>query len=321
MTDENAGEGDTGAVWVVVLAAGDGTRLRSVTSDARGVAVPKQFCRLVGEETMLHTTLARAVRFAPRERIVVVVAQQHRAWWEEELRTLPRENVLVQPANKGTGVGIFLPLSSIYARDPGATVLILPSDHFVGDEEALQEAVREGIEILPRLGKTVLFGMTPEEPDIGYGWIVPDGEGDSLLPVFSFVEKPEPSVARALMAMGALWNSFLVAGTAQHLLSLYARTNPEILRGFLRAFPGPGGRWDPRDLARVYEGLPSRDFSRDVLQRVPEHLSVWSVPPCGWTDLGTPSRLAQCLSRFGNAGAFELASPRREEAAPLARAV
>lgn len=320
MTHENSRE-EEGSVWAVVLAAGDGTRLRSVTADAQGVPVPKQFCRLVGDETMLRASLGRAARFVPRERIVAVVAQQHRAWWEEELRTLPRENVLVQPANKGTGIGIFLPLASIYARDPEARVLILPSDHFVADEEALQEAVQAGIEILPRLGKTVLFGMTPDEPDTGYGWIVPDGEGDSLLPVFSFVEKPEPSVARGLMGMGALWNSFLIAGTARHLLSLYGQAAPEILRGFLRAFPGPDGRWEAPDLARVYEGLPSRDFSRDVLQRVPERLSVWAVPPCGWTDLGTPARLAQCLSRFGNAGAFELASTRREEAAPLARAV
>jgi mannose-1-phosphate guanylyltransferase len=293
-----------GSVWVVVLAAGDGTRLQSVTSDARMGAAPKQFCRLVGDETMLARTLARAARIVPPERVLVVVAEKHRGWWEHELRAIPAENVLIQPANKGTAVGILLPLTVIAGRNPDATVLVLPSDHFVADEEALAESIAGAIRAVRGAGKTVLLGMTPEGPDTGYGWIVPERGHDRLLHVLAFSEKPNEQAARTLMGRGALWNSFLIAANVRHLLSLYARTCSDILKLFMKEVEIARGSVDLRRLSLVYEPLPVRDFSRDVLQHVPEELSVWTVPPCGWTDLGTPARLRECLASAISEGSF-----------------
>jgi mannose-1-phosphate guanylyltransferase len=88
-------------LWVVFLAAGEGKRVKELTRDRRGLAAPKQYSSIDGRATLLETTLARARKIAPPERIVVIVARQHRKWWETELADLPDRNVIVQPENRG----------------------------------------------------------------------------------------------------------------------------------------------------------------------------------------------------------------------------
>jgi hypothetical protein len=127
--------------WVVVLAAGDGNRLRSVTTNGMGDAVPKQFCSLRGGPSLLLETLERAESVAARDRICVVVASRHRRWWGSMLSRIPSANVIVQPMNRGTANGILLPLLHIEARDPDARIVILPSDHYVRDELILVTAL------------------------------------------------------------------------------------------------------------------------------------------------------------------------------------
>jgi mannose-1-phosphate guanylyltransferase len=109
--------------WVVVLAAGDGNRLRSVATNGTGDAVPKQFCSLRGGPSLLLETLERAEPVAARDCICVVVASQHRRWRESMLSRTPTVNVIVQPMNRGTANGILLPLLHIEARDPDARIV------------------------------------------------------------------------------------------------------------------------------------------------------------------------------------------------------
>ena len=118
-----------GNTWALILAAGQGTRLSSLTTTKEGFAVPKQFCSLCGGASLLEETLSRAETVATRSHIVTVVAAEHRRWWEPTLWTLPGENIVVQPQNKGTATGLLLPLLHILRRDPNATVAVLPSDH------------------------------------------------------------------------------------------------------------------------------------------------------------------------------------------------
>ena len=124
--------------WAVVLAAGDGNRLRSLTTDSQGNSTPKQFCSLNGGPSLLQLALRRVARVAPSSRITTIVAAQHETWWRGELDFAPVSNVVVQPSNRGTAVGALLPLLRILARDPGANVVFLPSDHFVADEPTLE---------------------------------------------------------------------------------------------------------------------------------------------------------------------------------------
>lgn len=278
-------------VWVVVLAAGDGTRLKSLTTEPDGTIIPKQYCSFKSPQSMLQHTVARACRLVTLDHVVPIVAEKHRQWWEPELATLNPENIVVQPQNRGTAVGILLPLLYVHMQNPDARIVILPSDHYVPNENLLKESLLKAIAtIKPNCENIILMGITAEAADTEYGWIVPGEVGqdaDGLQKVGSFVEKPRLDVANGLLEQRALWNSFMLVGNISAFLHLYERTYPEMLRQF------------PKDLAlekinALYETLPTLDFSHDLLEKNADYLRVYPVPACGWSDLGTPEKIL-CL--------------------------
>ncbi len=242
---------------------------------------------------MLRWALDRARSLAPLENIVTVVAEEHRSWWKPELEALPGANVIIQPRNKGTAAGILLPLITVLRRDPRAMVVVLPSDHYVEDEETLACAIaRAAVAVASWPDRLVLLGMTPAEIDTEYGWILPARGRGAVRAVERFVEKPSASLAAELMRQGALWNSFIFVASAGALLRRYGETLAEVLEPFLRdlvVMPRPGA------MRELYAQVPAKDFSRELLQRVADRLDLVVVPPCGWSDLGTPTRLGRFL--------------------------
>lgn len=282
----------TGWPWAIVLAAGEGTRLRSLTTDERGRAVPKQFCSLRGNGTLLDAALERARGVVEPSRIVTIVAAEHRPFWERA-DTGPRGALVVQPQNRGTAAGLLLPLLHVLAHDPEATVVVLPSDHHVASEPTLQGALRLALrQAALEPEHVLLLGVAPEGPETEYGWIVCGYDTGVARPVERFVEKPAQALAERLYHGGALWNSFLLVARGSALLGLLERHAPDLV---LALRPLVGQPDEARRLREAYEQLPTLDFSREVLQRAAHRLRVIEVPPCGWTDLGTPRRVAECL--------------------------
>lgn len=106
--------------------------------------------------------------------------------------------------------------------------------------------------------------------------------------VVSFVEKPNRETADRLAKGGALLNGFMFVGHGSSFLRMYQKARPELLK--LLVLPLRDPAWS-QALEQAYEDLPTSDFSRDVLERTPEFLSVVPAPPCGWSDLGTPARI------------------------------
>jgi mannose-1-phosphate guanylyltransferase len=295
---------DGSHIWAVVLAAGEGSRLRSLTTTATGEAVPKQFCSLRGGPTLLHEALSRAHAVAPAHQVCAVVAEQHRLWWTTALQELDSENIVVQPANRGTAHGILLPLPHIAARDPDAIVVLLPADHHVLDESTLAQSLRRAATLAgERAGAVVLLGVEPDHADPELGYILPhDGTTSDLTQVQQFVEKPAPTHARELLDQGALWNIFIVAATTRALLQLFKRDHPNTLARMQALIPNITTHHGGRALAALYRVLPSIDFSRDVLEAHAAQLRVLPVPQCGWSDLGTPQRVAETLLRLPDGG-------------------
>jgi mannose-1-phosphate guanylyltransferase len=286
--------------WGLVLAAGDGTRLRSLTTQG-GVAVPKQFCSLSGGPSLLQGAIRRSLAHAPLDRTMVIVASEHRRWWHGELGCVPAANVVVQPANRGTAPGVLLPLLSILERDPGATVALFPSDHFVADEQTMSRAVGrafEQVDLHP--GKIVLLGIAPDASEPDYGWILPrdHSQANGTAEVEAFVEKPAADLAEDLLQRGGVWNSFLLVARGATLLDLYAERLPGLLATMREA------TWGEEPLEGIYARLSVSDFSRELLQGSEDRLRLLRVPACGWTDLGTPARVAGCVRQMEEARAL-----------------
>lgn len=285
--------------WALVLAAGEGSRLQRLTTTASGVAVPKQFCSLSGGTSLLHDTLRRAQVIAPPQRTCVVVSADHRCWWQSLGRSIPSSNIVVQPRNRGTAIGILLPLLQILQRDPDATLGVLPSDHFVRNEPLLADAMRQAMRRARSSSALILLGLTPEEPDPELGYIVPGSQADpGMREVEEFVEKPDAALAGDIVRRGGLWNSFIFAVRGRSLLDRFQQRMPEVvmeMSAVLRAGCDP--LQHHAQLADLYERLPTVDFSRDIVQRHPHDLRVVSVSACGWSDLGTPRRVADVLKK------------------------
>ena len=287
---------DEGHNWALVLAGGDGGVCRRLRRQRPGIAVPKQFCSIGGGFSLLHDALGRARVIAPPERTCVVVSAHHRRWWQGLSRSIPAQNIVVQPRARGTAIGILLPLLRIDHRDANASLLVLPSDHYVRNESILAAALRQiATEASQLRNGIILVGFAPDEADPEFGYIVPvGGAGPGIQKVQQFIEKPSAAVARKLIGQGSLWNSFIFAARGETLLSVFEQRCPEIVME-MREIVGrakPDSTFDAH-LLELYERLPAMDFSRDIMQRCASRLRVLRVPACGWSDLGTPRRVAR----------------------------
>jgi mannose-1-phosphate guanylyltransferase len=291
--------------WALVLAAGDGSRLRALTTQPCGTPVPKQYCSLSGGQSLLEDAIVRARTQVAATRVCAIVAQQHHRWWSsiDAVTSLPRPNLIVQPSNRGTAIGILYSLVHILSQDPEAQVLLLPSDHYVADEAVLQRSLAAALANVARCPEhPVLLGLHPEEPDSELGYVIP-GPADAAggRTVQQFVEKPELPMAAQIVRAGGLWNTFIIAASARALLNLFLpRFAPTVME--MQVIVGnalqhsTASGWPA--IVDMYTRLPDLDFSRDLLEGNEAALRVLAVPPCGWSDLGTPHRVGETLRKL-----------------------
>jgi mannose-1-phosphate guanylyltransferase len=291
---EDSGEGR--APWVVVLAGGDGRRLLGLTRDAHGESIPKQFYRFRDARSLLGETLGRARALTPDSRILVVVVEAHRRWWEAELAGLDPRNILVQPANRGTAIAILLGWAQVRSRDAHSRLVFMPSDHEVDDADRLVAAMGDALARTAAHAESLVFlGMTPRETDGEYGFLVPGaGRMSAARAVVRFVEKPARAAVAALVSEGALWNTFIFACRGEALERAFRESFPVLTHDALRRLAMVRG--DLGALRRFFAELPVLDFSQDLLQAQPWRVRALVAPECGWTDLGTPRRLAAWLA-------------------------
>jgi mannose-1-phosphate guanylyltransferase len=159
-----------------------------------------------------------------------------------------------------------------------------------------------------RFDEIVLLGLEPEETDPELGYIVPGrSDGRGALTVSRFVEKPSAMHAAELIALGALWNAFIVAAAARSLRVLFEERIPEIVARMSAAVHSDlAAGTGPHATAQLYRSLETLDFSRDILPGQECHLRVLPVPRCGWSDLGTPKRVAEAVGRNPRPGSTQV---------------
>jgi mannose-1-phosphate guanylyltransferase len=260
---------------------------------------------LSGGQSLLEDAMVRAQSQVAAERVCAIVAQQHHRWWSsvDAVSALPRGNLIVQPRNRGTAIGILYSLVHILSQDPEAQVLLLPSDHYVADEATLQRSLAAARAHVVRCpDQPMLLGLHPDEPDSELGYVIP-GPTDAFggRTVARFVEKPELPVAAQIVRAGGLWNTFIIAASARALLNLFlprfasiVMEMQVIVSNALQHQTASG--WPA--IVDMYTRLPDLDFSRDLLEGRESSLRVLPVPACGWSDLGTPHRVGETLRRL-----------------------
>lgn len=294
------------SLWGIVLAGGEGIRLRHFVRQHLGTDAPKQFCAFVGTRTMVEHTVQRAETIMPPEHLLIVATAHQREHVAATLGNRPPNTILLQPEGRDTGPGILLPLSHIVHRDPQAFVAIFPSDHFVMPGETLMNAVLEAAQFLSQSARDriALLTVEPTEAETEYGWVVPGPPAcphhpSDVRTVERFVEKPSREDARRLMADGGLWNTMVLVGRASALLSLVRRTCPQLAAYFSLIQRSIGTPQEADTLATVYAMVPSVNFSTAVLARCSEDLLVRPVRGMCWSDWGRAERILATLAWLG----------------------
>jgi mannose-1-phosphate guanylyltransferase len=288
--------------WGLILAGGQGLRLRGLTRAIAGDERPKQFCAIETGETLLERTRRRAALIVPPARILVSLTRTHEPFYRPLLGGMPAHCAIVQPEDRGTTPAILYGAMRIAAVAPLGTVAIFPSDHYVSDDHVFMRHVAvacDAVDTRPDL--LVLLGITPDTAESESGWIESAEAIPStpLLRVRRFWEKPPQALADLLFARRCYWNSLVLVARVPTLLALVRDTAPGLYGAFAARIGTLGTQVEQAELRKLYAGLSPSNFSDAVLVSRPSNLAVLPVSGVQWGDWGHPARVMATLNRMG----------------------
>jgi mannose-1-phosphate guanylyltransferase/mannose-6-phosphate isomerase len=278
------------SITPVILSGGAGTRLWPLSHGD----MPKQFHALASERTMLQDTALRitsgnGVRF---EAPVVICAQPHRAEIVRQLAEVgvTAARIVLEPFGRNTAAAAYIAAAVVAELSPGSLALLLPADHVIADPSAFRQAMAEAAETAR--GRIVTFGITPDGPETGYGYIQQGPRLDGrVFEVARFAEKPSRTVAEAYLAEGGYsWNAGIFLFAPSVMMAEMATHAPAIAEKSLLALTrgrtdGPALELDPE----AFAACPSEPVDIAVMEKT----ILAAVIPCvmGWADVGSWSEL------------------------------
>jgi mannose-1-phosphate guanylyltransferase len=282
-------------MFAVIMAGGVGSRLWPLSRRRS----PKQLLALTGDTSLLQQTVARLGALLKPHDIYVITSQAHVRATQEQLPQLPPDNVLGEPLARSTAVAAGL-ATVLARRESDEIALVLPADHFISDEPAFAEAMREAVRAAER-GYLVTLGIPPKHAATGYGYVK---VGERLHPevptalVERFVEKPDAARARQFLEEGGyLWNAGIFVWRVYAFRQAVERFQPELNEALDRIAAlhrTPGWMSDVRD---VLEPVPAIQIDAGIAEGAAAEGRVAVVPlDAGWSDIGSWSALLEALS-------------------------
>ena len=279
---------------VVVLAGGSGTRFWPKSRAQR----PKQLLALGGDQSLLVETVERVSEMVPAERVWVVTNGSYANAVREQLPAVPADQVIAEPAGRDTAAAIGLGTLLVQARDPDASIVVLPADQRIQPAERFVASMRAAEASLAEDGsRIVVFGIRPDHPATGYGYIerdepLGDQNGLPVHEVASFREKPDLATAESFVDSGRFfWNAGIFAYRAGFMRDCIAEHLPELHAGLIELEAHVGAAdWDTQ-LAARYPELQKISIDYGVMERCQKRVVVET--DFEWDDVGSWAAMAR----------------------------
>ncbi len=282
-------------MFAVIMAGGSGTRFWPASRER----LPKQFLPITGARTMLEETLDRANRFAPPDRISVVVGRVH-ADLTTKILSGKAAKVLLEPRGRNTAACIGLAALHAKRVAEDEPIAVLPADHFIADVESFTKTIRAAADVA-RDGAIITLGVRPNRPETGYGYIHTGAEerehpGQTYFTVRRFVEKPDYQTALGYLSSGDyLWNSGIFIFTARTILGEIETCMPALHEGLLEIERAIGAPDYEAAVERVYDRIESISIDYGVMEKTAKPIYVFKAD-FGWSDVGSWQALYELRS-------------------------
>jgi mannose-1-phosphate guanylyltransferase len=271
----------------LIMAGGKGERFWPLSTDEK----PKQFLKLLGEETMIQMTINRLKKLIPVERIFVVTGGRYTSLVTEQLPELPEKNIIVEPIGKNTAPCIALSAFQIEKQYEDATIAVLPSDHLIRNEEEFRNVIAAADSFIEENQNSIVtLGMKPDRAETGYGYIKTDKtnsivNGLKIKNVDIFVEKPNQEKAEEYLKNGNfLWNGGMFVWKTKNILKLtekYVKNTYDVLKEIACSV-------DEEYMDKLksnYDLVDSVSIDYAIMEKAKD---IYVIPSeFGWDDVGT----------------------------------
>jgi len=282
-------------IVALIMAGGKGERFWPKSREK----LPKQFLNLTGKGTLLQLTAKRINKLVDWERIYVIAGQDYVELIKEQLPEMPAENIIVEPEGRNTAPCIGLAALHIQRDYPDAVMAVLPSDHYIKDEETYCGMLAAAARLAGQGDNLVTLGIRPDRPETGYGYIqvgekYDDFNGHPGHKVIRFVEKPDQETAEEYLAGGDyLWNSGMFIWKVSTIMKMFSRFMPELYRGLEKISQA----WDTlrgqEVLVEEFGKLEKTSIDYGIMEKAE---SIFVFPgDFGWDDVGSWTALERVV--------------------------
>lgn len=272
--------------FAVILAGGGGTRLWPKSRNK----TPKQFLKLVGNDSMLQVTINRLTKLIPMNRIIVVTNQKYADDVKSQLPEIPAENIIAEPEKRDTALAMLTGALFAKSIDPEAIVVNAASDHVVSNDQEYVRVMKAAIETAAQGNYLVTVGITPTHPSSGFGYIKIGedlkklDQGLSLFKVDSFTEKPNAATAQAFISTGKyFWNANMYVWSANALQHAFQTYMPEMFDQTSML-----AQLSPPEFHAALDGVYEQAQSISIDYAISEKANNLVLIPgdFGWNDVG-----------------------------------
>jgi mannose-1-phosphate guanylyltransferase len=290
-------------MFAVIMAGGKGARFWPRSRER----MPKHLLDIQGERTIIRETVDRIRPLVPPERTLIVTGRSHAAELIRQLPEIPSENILIEPVGRNTAPCIGLAALHIQKRVPDAVMLVLPSDHRIGDEAEFRRVLEAAGKIAAEGNPLVTIGIRPTGPETGYGYIeqgdpVPGADGGKICRVRSIREKPPLAQAREFLRQGGFcWNSGMFVWKASTILNAIKQFLPELHEGLMQIRGALGTEREEEIAGEVYSAQKAVSIDYGVMEKAEDVLVV--PGDFGWSDLGSWDALWEVSEKDENGNA------------------